>query len=36
MPGEAREMAPLSPAAVAVHDDSDVLRNLGWIELSED
>jgi hypothetical protein len=35
MPGDAREMTLLSPAAVAVHDDGDVPGKAGAVEFFE-
>ena len=35
MPGDARQMAPLRPAAVAIHDDGDVLREPVRIKFTE-
>jgi hypothetical protein len=35
MPGDSREVTPLRPASVAVHDDGDVLREPARIQISE-
>ena len=35
MAGDARQMTPLRPAAVAIHDDGDVARQTARIELRE-
>ena len=35
MAGDARQVPPLRPAAVAVHDDGDMLRQPARIELLE-